>query len=147
MFYLLKNLLLSYLKILKQSCNNIFYFNLVFMCFVCVFVHSCFIENPLIWILKDRPLISEVFLSQKLAFTNFSKTHHMLESSRAMPSFLGGFTSKSNKRFTDAWCSPKCSRFELKCSHTKLSEFWALWLCQDHHIASLFIVRWPILKR
>jgi hypothetical protein len=28
-----------------------------------------------------------------------------------------------------------------------LSRFWALWFCQDHHIASLFIVRWHILKR
>jgi hypothetical protein len=29
----------------------------------------------------------------------------------------------------------------------KLSWFWALWFCEDHHVASLFIVRWPILKR
>jgi hypothetical protein len=28
-----------------------------------------------------------------------------------------------------------------------LSGFWALWFCQDHHIASLFIVRRHILKR
>jgi hypothetical protein len=28
-----------------------------------------------------------------------------------------------------------------------LSGFWALWFCQDHHVASLFIVRRPILKR
>jgi hypothetical protein len=28
-----------------------------------------------------------------------------------------------------------------------LSGFWALWFCQDHHIASLFIVQRPILKR
>jgi hypothetical protein len=29
----------------------------------------------------------------------------------------------------------------------KLSWFWALWFCQDHHVASLFVVQWPILKR
>jgi hypothetical protein len=28
-----------------------------------------------------------------------------------------------------------------------LSRFWALWFCQDHHVAPLFIVRWHILKR
>jgi hypothetical protein len=28
-----------------------------------------------------------------------------------------------------------------------ISGFWVLWFCQDHHVASLFIVRWPILKR
>jgi hypothetical protein len=49
-----------------------------------------------------------------LTFTNFPKTHHTLGNSRAMPSYLGGFTSKSNKCFTDAWRSPKCSRLELK---------------------------------
>jgi hypothetical protein len=45
----------------------------------------------------------------------------MLGSSRVTPSLLGGFTSKSNKCFTDAWCNPKCSRLEVKCSHIKLS--------------------------
>jgi hypothetical protein len=38
----------------------------------------------------------------------------MLGSSRAMPIWLGGFTSKSNKWFMDAWRSSKCSRLELK---------------------------------
>jgi hypothetical protein len=46
MFYLLKHFSLPYLVILKQSYNNIFYFNLVFICFVCVFAHSRFDENP-----------------------------------------------------------------------------------------------------
>jgi hypothetical protein len=50
----------------------------------------------------------------KLIFTNFLKTHHMLGSSRVMPSCLGGFTFKSNKCFTDVWRSPKYSRLELK---------------------------------
>jgi hypothetical protein len=38
----------------------------------------------------------------KPTFTNFYKTHHTLKSSRVTPSRLGGFTSKSNKCFTDA---------------------------------------------
>jgi hypothetical protein len=28
-----------------------------------------------------------------------------------------------------------------------LSGFWPLWFCQDHHVESLFIVRWSILNR
>jgi hypothetical protein len=31
---------------------------------MCVCMHSCFVENHLIWILEDGPLISEVVLSQ-----------------------------------------------------------------------------------
>jgi hypothetical protein len=31
---------------------------------MCVYMHSHFIENHLIWILQDGPLISEVVLSQ-----------------------------------------------------------------------------------
>jgi hypothetical protein len=34
------------------------------MLYMCVCMHSCFIENHLIWILEDEPLISEVVLSQ-----------------------------------------------------------------------------------
>jgi hypothetical protein len=64
MFYVLKHLLLPYLVILKQSCNNILYCNFSFICFVYVFARSCFIENSPIWILEDGPLISEVDLSQ-----------------------------------------------------------------------------------
>jgi hypothetical protein len=31
---------------------------------MCVYIHSSSIENHLIWILEDGPLISEVVLSQ-----------------------------------------------------------------------------------
>jgi hypothetical protein len=31
---------------------------------MCVYMHSRFIKNHLIWILEDEPLISEVVLSQ-----------------------------------------------------------------------------------
>jgi hypothetical protein len=31
---------------------------------MCVYMHSRFVENHLIWILEDGPLISEVVLSQ-----------------------------------------------------------------------------------
>jgi hypothetical protein len=71
MFYLLKYLLLLYLVILKQSCNNIFYFNLVFICFICVFAYSRLVENHPIYILEDRPLISEVVLSQASSLSQF----------------------------------------------------------------------------
>jgi hypothetical protein len=33
---------------------------------MCVCMHSCFIKNHLIWILKDGSLIFEVVLSQSL---------------------------------------------------------------------------------
>jgi hypothetical protein len=32
---------------------------------MCVCMHSRFVENHLIWILEDRPLIYEVVLSRK----------------------------------------------------------------------------------
>jgi hypothetical protein len=38
----------------------------------------------------------------KPTVTNFPKAHHMLGSSRVMPTHLEGFTSKSNKCFIDA---------------------------------------------
>jgi hypothetical protein len=50
-------------------------------------------------------LLSEV----KRTFTNFPKTHHMLGSSRAMPSHLGGFTSESIKWHKDCFTNIKCS--------------------------------------
>jgi hypothetical protein len=42
-------------------------------------------------------------------FTNFSMAHHNLESSRATPSHLGGFTCKSNKYHEDCFTNLKCS--------------------------------------
>jgi hypothetical protein len=50
------------------------------------------------------------FLSEvKRTLTNFPTTHHNLESSRAMPSRLGCFTSKSNKYYQDCFTKLKCS--------------------------------------
>jgi hypothetical protein len=51
----------------------------------------------------------------------FPRLHHMLGSSRATPSHLGGFTSKSNKCFTSAWRSSKCSRLRISAQNTNLS--------------------------
>jgi hypothetical protein len=45
----------------------------------------------------------------KRTFTNFSTTHHNLGSSKAMPSHLGGFISKSNKYHKDCFTKLKCS--------------------------------------
>jgi hypothetical protein len=61
MFYLLKHLPLLYLLILKQTCNNIFYFNLVFICFVYVFAHSCFVKNPSIDLEEMNPSFQRWF--------------------------------------------------------------------------------------
>jgi hypothetical protein len=50
------------------------------------------------------------FLSEvKRTFTNFPTTCHNLGRSRAMPSHLGGFTSKSNKCHEDYFTKLKCS--------------------------------------
>jgi hypothetical protein len=50
------------------------------------------------------------FLSEaKRTFTNFPTAHHNLGSSRATPSHLGGFTSKSNKCHEDCFTKLKCS--------------------------------------
>jgi hypothetical protein len=50
------------------------------------------------------------FLSEvKRTFTNFPTAHHNLGSSRAMPSCLGVFTSKSNKCYKDCLTKLKCS--------------------------------------
>jgi hypothetical protein len=55
-------------------------------------------------------LTTASFLSKvKRAFTNFPTAHHNLGSSRAMPSCLGGFTSKSNKCHEDCFIRLKCS--------------------------------------
>jgi hypothetical protein len=64
MFYLLKHLLLLILVIFKLKCNNLIFnkimvFNAPYVCLL----HSCFIENHPIWILKDELLISDVVLS------------------------------------------------------------------------------------
>jgi hypothetical protein len=65
MFYLLKHIPLLNLVIFKLKCNNLIFneimvLNASFMCLL----HSHFIEDHLIWILEDGPLISEVVLSQ-----------------------------------------------------------------------------------
>jgi hypothetical protein len=43
-------------------------------------------------------------------FTNFSTAHHNLGSSKATPSHLGGFTSKSNKYYENCFTKLKCSQ-------------------------------------
>jgi hypothetical protein len=67
MFYLLKNLLYLNLLILKLMCNNLIFNEtmILYVSYVCL-LHSCFTENHPISILEDRPLISEVVLSQRL---------------------------------------------------------------------------------
>jgi hypothetical protein len=56
------------------------------------------------------PLALASFLAElKRTFTNFPTAHHNLGSSRAMPSHLGGFTSKSNKCHEDCFTKLKCS--------------------------------------
>jgi hypothetical protein len=50
------------------------------------------------------------FLSEvKRTIINFSTAHHNLGRSRATPSRLGGFTSKSNKYHEDCFIKLKCS--------------------------------------
>jgi hypothetical protein len=63
-FYLLKHLLLLNLVIFKLKCNNLIFNKIMILnaSYVCL-LHSRFIENHSIWILEDRPLISEVVLS------------------------------------------------------------------------------------
>jgi hypothetical protein len=65
MFYPLKHLLFPYFVIFKLNCNNIFVNKIMVLnaSYVCL-LHSHFINNYLIWILKDEALISKVFLSQ-----------------------------------------------------------------------------------
>jgi hypothetical protein len=65
MFYLLKHPLLLNLVIFKLKCNNLIVNEIMVLSvsYVCL-LHSRFVENHLIWILKDGPLISEVVLSQ-----------------------------------------------------------------------------------
>jgi hypothetical protein len=66
-FYLLKHLLLLNLVIFTLKSNNlivneILVLNALYMCLL----HSRFVEKHLIWILKDKPLISEVVLSHRV---------------------------------------------------------------------------------
>jgi hypothetical protein len=65
MFYLLKHLLLLNLIIFKLNYNNINFNEILvlYASYVCL-MHSHFVENHPIWILKDRPLISELVLSR-----------------------------------------------------------------------------------
>jgi hypothetical protein len=64
MFYLLKHLLLLNLVIFKLKYNNLIFNEIMILnaSYVCL-LYSHFIENHLIWILEDGPLISEVVLS------------------------------------------------------------------------------------
>jgi hypothetical protein len=64
MFYLLEHLLFPILVIFKRMYNNLIFneimiLNASYMCLL----HSLFIENHLIWILVDGPLISGMVLS------------------------------------------------------------------------------------
>jgi hypothetical protein len=66
-FNLLKHLLLLNLVIFKLECKNLIVNeNLVLNASYVCLLHSHFIENHPIWILKDRPLISKVVLSHRL---------------------------------------------------------------------------------
>jgi hypothetical protein len=64
MFYLLKHLLILILVIFKLKCNNLIFNEILILnvSYVCL-LHSRFIENHLVWILEDGPLISKVVLS------------------------------------------------------------------------------------
>jgi hypothetical protein len=63
-FYLLKHLLLLNLVIFKLKCNDLIVNQIMVLHASYVYLlHSHFIENHPIWILEDRPLISEVVLS------------------------------------------------------------------------------------
>jgi hypothetical protein len=65
MFYLLKHLLLLNLVIFELKCHNLIVNEIMVLSasYVCL-LHSCFIENHPIWLLKDGPLISDVVVSQ-----------------------------------------------------------------------------------
>jgi hypothetical protein len=72
------------------------------------------------------PLALASFLAKaKRTFINFPMTHHNIGSSRAMPSHLGGFTSKSNKCHEDCFTKLKCSQGE---SHSILT-----WIYHKSH--------------
>jgi hypothetical protein len=53
--------------------------------------------------------LASFLLEAKRTFTNFPTAHHKLGSSRATPSRLGGFTSKSNKCHKDCFTKLKYS--------------------------------------
>jgi hypothetical protein len=65
MFYLLKHILLLNLVIFKPKCSNLIFNEIIvlYASYVCL-LYSHFVDNHLIWILEDAPLISEVVLSQ-----------------------------------------------------------------------------------
>jgi hypothetical protein len=65
-FYLLKHFLLLILVIFKLKCNNLIFNKIILNDSYVCFRHSRFIENHPIWILEDRPHISEVVLSHCL---------------------------------------------------------------------------------
>jgi hypothetical protein len=66
-FYLLKQLLLLILVIFKLKCNNLIFNEIMIFSASCVrLLHSWFVENHLVWILKDGSLIFEVVLSQTI---------------------------------------------------------------------------------
>jgi hypothetical protein len=48
---------------------------MVLYAYMCVFVHSCFVENPPDMILGDKPLIFKVVLSQLVPEKDWRKTH------------------------------------------------------------------------
>jgi hypothetical protein len=64
MFYLFKHLVILILIILKLKCNNLIFNEILILyaSYMCL-LHSRFIENHVIWILEDGPLIYEVLLS------------------------------------------------------------------------------------
>jgi hypothetical protein len=65
------------------------------------------------------PLALSFFLVEaKQTFTNFPTAHHNLGRSRATPSHLGGFTSKSNKCNEDYFTKLKCSQRGSHSTHT-----------------------------
>jgi hypothetical protein len=74
MFYFLKHLLLLNLVIFKLKCNS-FTLNEILSLYASPMClrHSCFIENHPIWILEDRPLISELVLSHNIDMTGPSE--------------------------------------------------------------------------
>ncbi len=65
MFYLLKNILLLILVIFKLKCNNLILNEIMVLnaSYVCLHAFSLHRESPDM-ILGDKPLISEVVLSQ-----------------------------------------------------------------------------------
>jgi hypothetical protein len=75
MFYLLKYHLLLILVIFKLKCNNLIFNKIIVLNALYVYLlHSRFVENHPIGILKDGPLISEVVLSQLVMLSHAVKS-------------------------------------------------------------------------